>query len=289
LPLLRREALDAIAAALGRLLEEPSPGNAPHREATRPLRVLLAEDHPVNLLVAVRMLEEMGHEVLVASDGQRAAEIAGRGGLDVALLDIQMPGTDGLEGLALIRTREAETGKPRLPAIALTAHALAEDRENCLRAGFDAHLAKPFRSEELRDLMSRVVSDPRVVQGGGRDPNQPRSSDIGRRLIELCEGDLDFQTELVSAFLESAPTTLERIERATARADADSLRAEAHALKGICLTIGADSLAARARKIEDVARAGDLAAASSLFEVTRKDWVRLREELADLLVRPDLR
>ncbi len=119
-----------------------------HDTTQHPLRVLLAEDNAVNQLVAVRMLQKRGHSVVVASEGQEAVAAVEREHFDLVLMDIQMPGMDGLRATAEIRKKEMGTGR-RIPIIALTARAMKEDREQCLRAGMDAYLAKPFCAAEL--------------------------------------------------------------------------------------------------------------------------------------------
>ena len=115
-------------------------------EPARRLRILLAEDHPVNAKVATRLLERRGHAVLPAGNGEEAIEILRREGtaIDVVLMDVQMPGLDGLEATRRIRAGAAGEAVRRVPIVALTAHAMREDEERCLAAGMDAYLAKPL-------------------------------------------------------------------------------------------------------------------------------------------------
>ncbi len=119
-------------------------------------RVLLAEDQPVNQMVAVRMLDRMGHSVVVAADGRLALEALATGDFDIVLMDLQMPEMDGFDALHDIRQREAETGR-HLPVVALTAHAMQGDRERCLAAGFDGYLAKPIRQSDLQAALQTVL------------------------------------------------------------------------------------------------------------------------------------
>jgi CheY-like chemotaxis protein len=134
------------------------------RESPRPLHVLLAEDNPVNRLVAVRMLEKRGHTVVSAGDGREALAALNREPFDVILMDVQMPGMDGLEATAHIRKAEVGTGR-HVPIVALTAHAMREDRERCLSAGMDAYLTKPFTSGDLYDALEKVLPVTAVVEG----------------------------------------------------------------------------------------------------------------------------
>ncbi|MFO0930872.1 MAG: response regulator, partial [Gemmataceae bacterium] len=124
--------------------------------APRRLRILLAEDNPINVKLAVTLLTRSGHEVTVAGNGLEAVRLAGEGPFDVILMDVQMPEMDGLEATRQIRARER--GRRR-PIIAMTAHALQGDRDRCLAAGMDDYLSKPIR---LADL------DRKLAELGGR-------------------------------------------------------------------------------------------------------------------------
>ena len=120
-------------------------------------RVLIAEDNLVNQRVAATMVRKRGLQVSVVDDGRAAVDAFAAGGFDLLLMDVQMPGMDGLEATAAIRLLERESGA-RTPIVALTAHALAEDRERCLAAGMDAFLTKPLRAPQLNVLLDRYLS-----------------------------------------------------------------------------------------------------------------------------------
>jgi signal transduction histidine kinase/ActR/RegA family two-component response regulator len=120
-------------------------------------RVLIAEDNLVNQRVAATMVRKRGLQVAVVDDGRAAVDAFASGRFDLLLMDVQMPGMDGLEATAAIRTIERESGA-RTPIVALTAHALAEDRERCLAAGMDAFLTKPLRAPQLNVLLDRYLS-----------------------------------------------------------------------------------------------------------------------------------
>ncbi len=128
------------------------------------LRVLLAEDNLVNQKVARAILERHGHAVVVASNGREVVDLVRRGGLDVVLMDAQMPELGGLEATGLIREHERSAGG-HLPIIAVTAHALKGDRERCLAAGMDGYLTKPLRVRDLLDELARVVRPAVPVPG----------------------------------------------------------------------------------------------------------------------------
>jgi signal transduction histidine kinase/ligand-binding sensor domain-containing protein/CheY-like chemotaxis protein len=125
--------------------QPPEPAAAP---CGPPLRILLAEDNAVNQKLAQRAIEKMGHSILVASDGLRAVEAAAAQSFDLILMDLQMPEMDGFEATARIRQAELATGR-HTPIVAMTAHAMHGDRENCLRSGFDGYISKPIDLQAL--------------------------------------------------------------------------------------------------------------------------------------------
>jgi len=120
-------------------------------------RVLLAEDNPVNALVAEALLQKLGIDVTVVEDGAQAVEAFRSGRPDLVLLDCQMPVMDGLEAARRIRALEAAEGWPRTPMVALTANAFEGDRADSLAAGMDDHLAKPFKDEDLARVLARYL------------------------------------------------------------------------------------------------------------------------------------
>ena len=115
----------------------------------------LAEDNLVNQILATRILEKLGHKVLVANNGREAFERTQAEEFDVILMDVQMPEMDGLEATAAIRAAEITTGM-HVPILAMTAHAMKGDRERCLSAGMDGYLSKPIRIEELKEAIGHI-------------------------------------------------------------------------------------------------------------------------------------
>jgi CheY-like chemotaxis protein len=127
-----------------------------------PLRILLAEDNPVNQKVASRLLESQGHTVVVASNGRDAVAAAGREAFDVILMDVQMPEMDGFQATAAIRAAEGASSR-HVPIIAMTAHAMSGDRDRCLAAGMDGYVAKPLQLNELFKAISQATDASRCA------------------------------------------------------------------------------------------------------------------------------
>jgi len=164
--------LDRAASDLpaGRLITR----HAIHEKHARgSLKILLAEDNPVNQKLAVRMLEKRGHQIAVAGSGREALAALNENVYDLVLMDIQMPDLDGFETTAAIRQRERTTGK-HLPVIAMTAHAMKGDDRRCLDAGMDGYLAKPIRSEELYALLDSFPGNlaPANAPAGAPEPDR---------------------------------------------------------------------------------------------------------------------
>jgi CheY-like chemotaxis protein len=178
-PITQAELWQALQVSLGAVRTGvPAPFVTRHtiREGIRRLRVLLAEDNPVNQLLAVRTLERQGHTVVTVQTGAAAMSALEREVFDLILMDVQMPEMDGFEATVAIRRleREVSSGErvprpgssfaasPRhhLPIIALTAHAMAGDEARCLAAGMDAYLSKPIKPTELVAAITRLVPEP---------------------------------------------------------------------------------------------------------------------------------
>jgi len=157
-PLKPQELLLALRSALSRDQVKDVISPAPAPSALRPerRRVLLAEDNPVNQLIARRILEKRGHDVVVVGNGAEALAALETGSFDVVLMDIQMPVMDGLAATEWIRAREHETSAPHQWIVALTAHAMPGYGERCLRSGMDAYVTKPI---QVQDLVAAVEQD----------------------------------------------------------------------------------------------------------------------------------
>jgi signal transduction histidine kinase/DNA-binding response OmpR family regulator len=160
-PVGQQALLEAIRRVVGSYVSEDrkpaAPAVTPMR-AARKLRVLVAEDNPVNQKLAQHLLERRGHVPVVVGNGREAYETIQRDDFDLVLMDLQMPEVDGFLATTWIRMRERETGGERLPIIALTAHAMQGDRQRCLDADMDGYVAKPIKPVELFEVIDRVIA-----------------------------------------------------------------------------------------------------------------------------------
>jgi two-component system, sensor histidine kinase and response regulator len=159
-PLRQEELIAAVCEAVGSATaNEAALVAAPvhARKSIAPVRVLLAEDNPVNRTLAVRLLEREGYQIMVACDGREALAAFDSNTFDVALVDIQMPEIDGFEVTAAIRRYETDHGG-HLPIIAMTAHAMKGDAEQCLAAGMDGYVSKPIIAGRLFEEIESVLT-----------------------------------------------------------------------------------------------------------------------------------
>ena len=269
-PVKHSDLLDALAAVAGpaRVREAPAEPRADGVPPRR-LRILVAEDNAVNLRLVTRLLEKRGHEVHGVGDGRAAVEAIAsgtHGTFDAVLMDLQMPEMGGLEATAAIRAHEA-AGGGRVPIVALTAHALAGDRERCLAAGMDAYLAKPIDV----DHMIATVEGFDGTAGVPAPPAEAAAATFDEAAALACAGgDRALLAEVAALFRADAPAALRRIDRAIRRGDGEALRESAHALKGALGTVGASSAREAAAALERHGRAGEFAAAAGAYAELRE-------------------
>ena len=275
-PISRAELVMGIAAVLGATL--PPDGRGPvitrHtiEEARRHLRVLLAEDNPVNQEVAATMLRKRGHSVDIVGDGQAAVAAVTRNDYDLVLMDVQMPLLDGFAATAAIR---AQAKGRALPIYALTAHALAGERDKCIAAGMSGYLSKPFKAHELFALVEG--GDESRADAGGEAPAPAGAVDLEGFRRELREaGAEDAVAAVLETFVTAAPQQLEVLAVAVAAGDAAAAARAAHTFKAGAGAIRARPLAELLRQAEEAGRAGRADALRERMPVIRES---LREVL----------
>jgi len=231
---------------------------APARRQT--LRVLLAEDNPVNQKVAMKILERLGYEADVAANGQEVLSALKQIPYDVILMDCQMPEMDGYEATRLIRqmaqdpSARNKTDLKRIYIIALTANAMAGDRDTCLAAGMDDYISKPIRREDLQAALERTPQAPKPA-ATSVPPVVRLNSAILNELRDLREdGGPDPLAEIIQSFLSHAPQLLAEIQNQTAAGQAEAVRQAAHSLKGSAANLGAEQLARFCGELEKAAK-----------------------------------
>jgi len=236
-----------------------------HRERLC-LRILVAEDNPVNQKFLQRLLERMGHLTAVATDGNQAVQFFQAGNFDLIFMDVQMPEMDGYAATAAIRRLEHDSGT-HIPIIAMTAHALKGDREKCLAVGMDDYLRKPARLAEIEDAIHRMTD------GGGAaaSPLKPQpgtATAVWDRAAALDRlgGDESLLNELIEVFFTNYPVLAGRLTEALARGDMASLREPAHTLKGSLGVLGLQETAGLAQAIESASQVDDATAAVGLID-----------------------
>jgi CheY-like chemotaxis protein/HPt (histidine-containing phosphotransfer) domain-containing protein len=278
-------ALAGPSAPQGDAAAPSAAGPGPEPEGRPALRVLVAEDSKANQLVAVGMLEKMGHSARLASDGAEAIAAVEGEPFDLILMDVQMPEVDGFQAAAAIRTLEAARGT-RTPIVAVTAHAVKGDRERCLAAGMDAYLTKPLRRQEL----ARIIDD--VLHAGpGRAPTGPeRAPEAGSTRAVLdreaalarLEGDEALFAALVDVYLEEWPKLFAEIRVALAAGDLPAVGHKAHRLCGLAKTFDAHEAADAAARLEGVSAEGDRAAVADASAEVEAQFTRLQDALSGL-------
>jgi signal transduction histidine kinase/CheY-like chemotaxis protein len=267
-PLSRADLLEGLGTVLAGSPEDADTPEVVTRhtiaESRRSLKVLLAEDNPVNQQVAVAMLVKRGHEVHVSSNGREAVEAVRARDYDVVLMDIQMPEMDGFEATAAIRAMDK--GK-QLPIIGLTAHALSGERERCLARGMSDYLAKPFKAHELFSLVEgstdRKVAPPEPAAATAGPPVDLE----GFRMTLREAGAEQALYSIVDTFVRQGPDRLAALAAAAASGSGAEMAKAAHVYRGAAATIGARELAGLLERVETTARAGEIDAAKEAFEL----------------------
>jgi CheY-like chemotaxis protein len=261
------------AAPLSELLTalvsgQPLPGHstAGPRLARRPLRVLVVDDHLVNQAVASATLRKWGHAVASAADGQEAVDRTARESFDVVLMDLQMPVMDGLEATRRIRAREQADGRPRVPIIAMTARAMAEDRDRCAAAGMDGYLSKPMNAQQFFDVLESIG----------------RTAPPALSMLTPLIADRDTGRHVAEVFVSTVPGQMDRLRKAIGDKDPLVTASVAHAIRGAMSHFSGASVSALERLEED-ALASSLDNAPQLLKDVERQIHALLDRLRQLL------
>ena len=265
-----------------------------------PLRMLLVDDNAANRYLAQAIFKKADHQVVEAENGMEALEVLLDHHFDVILMDVQMPVLDGITTTQIIRDCENNRGESpeqhlssglsgllrsrllggHIPVVALTAHALSEDRQQCLGAGMDGYAVKPFKSADIYHAIQQAIASlegegdelgnfprpVRIVENGEGEPeSSPVIAGIIRHLREVYELDNKQREEMLHLSSVSLGEIFEQAEKALAESDMASVRSCAHKAKGVLLGLGLDKESKKALKIENFARESNRSLCRKLF------------------------
>jgi CheY-like chemotaxis protein/HPt (histidine-containing phosphotransfer) domain-containing protein len=262
-PVTQSELLDAILNAVSRdsnggISDDSRAGVAEAAAAGPCLHILVAEDNPVNRAVATGILRKQGHLLVHAANGREAVEAFSDGSFDLILMDVQMPEMDGFEATRRIRELE-ETSGDHTKIVAMTAHAMAGDRERCLAAGMDDYVSKPLRKEDLLRVLERATAS---GQEAVSNPTLPFSRE---HLLSQCDGDEELMRELVSIFHDDTPKIVQAIGEAVERRDGPALATHAHKLLSSLGAFGAANARTLTLRLEKHGQENDFGGALERF------------------------
>ena len=263
-PIARSDLLEVLALLLAPPVAPAAPTPGPEvitrhtiAESRRTLRILLAEDNPVNQQVAATMLRKRGHVVDIVADGRQAVDAVRARGYDILLMDVQMPEMDGLAATRAIR--EGPHGRD-VPIVALTAHALAGDRERCLAAGMNGYLTKPFKAHDLFATVEKwTEAAPPTPVESARTTGAPAPVDLDGFRASMRDADSEDAVDgILDTFLAGVPERVEALVVAVSAGDGGAIARVAHAFKSAAGSIGAHRLATILQEMEESGGAGAL-------------------------------
>ncbi|MCP3324402.1 hybrid sensor histidine kinase/response regulator [Aeromonas hydrophila] len=272
------------------------PPQATHHYRFDGLRILLAEDNELNQQVALELLRAVGADVSIASNGAIALEMVAQTHYDLILMDMQMPVMDGLAATRLLRERE-DVGQ-HTPILAMTANVMAGDRERCLAAGMDDHIAKPIDPDRLYAALQRwatsfsreVSSRLTVSRASPATALLPQLRALGlnaETALQRLMHNWEWYRDLLQRFARQGSQPMETLLAALQANDREEAHRQAHTLKGIAATLGAGSLQEVSARLESaLARGDDAASLLPLAELGLQQQQELAAGLLTLLPAP---
>lgn len=276
-PVRKSELYDAIISAaqaeLPHLRREylPATVQSPFSQLRGSGRILLAEDNEVNQEVACEMLTSLGYTCTWVRNGREAVASVRTGGVDLVLMDCQMPEMDGYAATRMIRQWEQQQGQrqldSRIPVVALTAHAMDGDRVRCLEAGMDDYLTKPLEIGEFAKVLSRWLAP------GRKSVTSPLITDTPAvdftSLLHRCMGRTELANRLLQKFSDQGESDLGELGEALAQKDSERVRLVAHRIKGSAANISAEALSECASRLERMGREKELGCAAETLDELR--------------------
>ena len=234
--------------------------------------ILLVEDNLINQQVALGILQIQGYSVTVVNNGREALDAYAQGAFDLILMDCHMPEMDGFEATREIRGRERSSIGKRVPIIALTANAMAQDREECLSTGMDDHLSKPFSMQTMQDMLDRWMPQAASTKSAAaaelaaRGPAKAAAA-LDRRVLDQLSTLLKPErlARAINFYLVESPKLIQKLKQAASANDAPEIVRSAHSLKSSSANLGASVLSRYCEDIEASARRADAEEACKLF------------------------
>jgi PAS domain S-box-containing protein len=250
--------------------------------------ILVVEDNLINQQVALGILQIQGYSVAVVNNGREALDAHAQGAFDLILMDCHMPEMDGFEATREIRARERSTGK-RVPIVALTANAMAQDREACLSAGMDDHLSKPFSMLTLQDMLDRWMPQAasrqaQPAQSASRSPAGGAEA-LDRQVLEqlgkvLTNGKPELLARVIKLYLAESPKLVKKLKQAAGTGNAPEVVSSAHSLKSSSANVGAKLLSRYCEDLEASARSADIEEARRIMAKLETEHSSVQTTLA---------
>jgi two-component system, sensor histidine kinase and response regulator len=251
--------------------------------------ILVVEDNLINQQVALGILQIQGYRVTVANNGREALDAYAQGAFDLILMDCQMPEMDGFEATVQIRRREQSSGGRRVPIVALTANAMAQDREECLNAGMDDHLAKPFSMQTMQEMLDRWMpqTTPKPLQAAV-PAAAPEPADaagvLDRKVLDQLgalrmNGKPDLLARTIKLYLVESPKLMQKLKQAVLANNAPQIVRSAHSLKSSSANVGATLLSRYCADLETSARRADTQEARDIFARIEAEHARVQSAL----------
>jgi two-component system sensor histidine kinase/response regulator len=284
-PVTQSELLDAILIAISPQAEggndrEVGTGFAGTQVIGSGLRILVAEDNLINRAVATGILEKQGHVLVHAATGREALEAFSDGCFDLILMDVQMPEMDGFEATRRIRELEEGTGV-HTTIVAMTAHAMAGDRERCLAAGMDDYVSKPLRKEDLLRALEGAKVKAGEHETDSPIPTGPRPAseevlvDIDQ-LRDVTDDEPDRMQQLINLYLTQTVPMLDSLNEAIQTNSSGDVARIAHKLVGSSVSCGVEAFTQSLRELERLGHEGNLSGAHALFDDVRHKFPRVQ-------------
>ncbi len=258
---------------------------------TRVLNVLLAEDNLVNQKLAIGILHKLGHQVTVAWNGIEALEHLEKSVFDLVLMDVQMPEMDGLSATRELRRREKKS-RTHVVVVAMTAHAMKGDRENCLESGMDDYLCKPIRLKDMAEKLASLFPESPTAKVALEPTSQvPKLSADGlspqiswTRALENTAGDRKLLLELLHIFLDETPPLLSAIKTAVACGDRPAIQRLTHSLKGSLAFLETQDAQAEFQDLENLAETADEKLVKAKLNLAETLFDRVIQEITLYLI-----